>query len=116
MNLPWDSKDRVDTHDGGYHREASDPRYHTPRWTKLARRWRIAHPLCEECRRNGIIKAADCVDHIIPAPICDDFYDESNLQSLCNRCNMLKGQRDKKLIQEWRRKHPGGGSNLSGDR
>ena len=45
-----------------------------------------------------------------------DFYDESNLQSLCNQCNMLKGQSDKKIIAEWRRQHPGGGSNLSSDR
>lgn len=105
MNLPWDSKERVDSHDGGYHREASDPRYHSPRWTRLSRMWRLNHPLCEECKRKGIIKAADCVDHIIPAPICEDFYDEKNLQSLCNQCNMLKGQTDKKIIQEWRKRN-----------
>lgn len=105
ISLPWDASARVDKHDGGYHREASDPRYHTPRWTRLSRMWRISHPLCEECRRRGVIKAADCVDHIIPAPICEDFYDEKNLQSLCSECNMLKGMKDKKLIQEWRRTH-----------
>jgi len=106
MNLPWDSKDRVDSHDGGYHREASDPRYHTTRWIKLSRRWRIAHPLCEECKRNGIIKAAECVDHIDPWPICKDyFFDRRNLQALCNSCNHLKGQRDKERIQEWNRTH-----------
>jgi 5-methylcytosine-specific restriction endonuclease McrA len=105
MKLPWDAKTHVDKHDGGYHREASDPRYHTPRWTRLASRFRAEHPLCEECKRNGIIKAADCVDHIIPAPICEDFYDEKNLQSLCSHCNMIKGNKDKQLIQEWRRTH-----------
>ena len=107
MNLPWDSKDRVDKHDGGYHREKSDERYHTPRWIKLSQRWRIAHPLCEECKRKGIITPAQCVDHIIPAPICEDFFDESNLQSLCYECNMRKGFEDKKLIQEWRQRKNG---------
>lgn len=105
MDLPWDSKMRVDRHDGEYHREASDPRYHTARWAKLSRRWRIQHPLCESCRQRGIIRAAECVDHIIPAPICEDFYDEKNLQSLCNDCNMRKGIEDRKIIQEWKRKH-----------
>lgn len=109
MNLPWDSVNRVDKHDGTYQREASDPRYHTPRWTQLSKRWRIAHPLCEEYKRKGVIKPAQCVDHIIPAPICEDFFDERNLQSLCSECNMLKGISDRKLIAEWRKQHPGVG-------
>ena len=113
--LPWDATDHVDKHDGGYHREASDPRYHTPRWIKLSKRWRIAHPLCERCRQAGKIVPAQCVDHIVPAPICEDFYDEKNLQSLCYECNMLKGIEDRKLIAAWRKNHPGGGSNLSSD-
>lgn len=102
MNLPWDSKNRVDKHDGGYHRKQSDPRYQTARWRRLSKRWRDAHPLCEECKRNGIIKPADCVDHIIPIAMCDDFYDETNLQSLCNECNMKKGFEDSKKIEQWR--------------
>ena len=76
----------------------------------MSKRWRDAHPLCEECKRKGIIKAAECVDHIIPAPICDDFFDETNLQSLCNECNMLKGQKDKERIQRWRRERTTPGS------
>ena len=111
MNLPWDSKDRVDKHDGKYHRPPSDPLYHTPRWTKLSRRWRASHPLCARCAAKGIIKAAECVDHIIPWPVCEDFFDEKNLQSLCNECNMLKGIEDTPLIQKWKREHPGAGQN-----
>ena len=39
-------------------------------------------------------------DHVIPWPICADrFYDRTNLQSLCDECNNIKGQKDKKLIQ-----------------
>jgi len=112
MNLPWDSKSRTEEEAKTFRWERSDPRYHSTRWYKLSTRWRIAHPLCEECRKKGIIKAAQCVDHIIPVPVCEDFFDEKNLQSLCYECNNLKGQRDKALIQQWRREHPGGGSNL----
>ena len=83
MKLAWDSKYRVEKHDGSYQREESDPRYHTTRWAKLSRRWRLMHPLCAECARKGLIREAQCVDHIIPAPICEDFFDEGNLQSLC---------------------------------
>ena len=102
MKLAWDSKYRVEKHDGSYQREESDPRYHTTRWAKLSRRWRLMHPLCAECARKGLIREAQCVDHIIPAPICEDFFDEGNLQSLCNECNMLKGIQDRKTIAKHR--------------
>ena len=108
--LPWDTAAGPDKHTGAYVRPASDPRYHSPRWTKLSRRWRIAHPLCEECKRNGVIKAADCVDHIVPWPICEDFFDESNLQSLCTKCNREKGYKDRPKIQQWKRTHKKDGS------
>ena len=65
---------------------------------------RRAGYLCEECKRKGIIKAAECVDHIDPWPICEDyFFDTRNLQALCNKCNIEKGNKDKKRIQEWRK-------------
>lgn len=72
----------------------------------LSRAFRSSHPLCEECKRKGILKAATCVDHIEPWPICADrFFDTSNLQALCDECNTEKGNRDKKKIQEWKRNH-----------
>lgn len=103
MKLAWDSSSRVDKHDGGYHREKSDELYHTVRWTKLSAAYRLSHPICEECKRHGRLVPAECVDHIIPFPMCEDFFDEKNLQALCNRCNMLKGINDRKKIQEWKR-------------
>lgn len=111
MNLPWDSKERIARNEGEYVRPLSDPLYHTVRWTKLSRRWRASHPLCARCASKGIIKAADCVDHIVPWPICRDFFDQSNLQSLCNDCNREKGFEDRPRIQQWRREHPGGHQN-----
>ena len=106
MKLAWDSKKRIDSHDGRYHRVRSGDLYHTARWTRLSRMYRDNHPLCAECARNGRIVAATCVDHIVPYPICADFFfDESNLQALCDKCNHEKGQKDKKTINEWRNKN-----------
>ena len=106
--LAWDSKERKKLEVGGYHRERSDDLYHTFRWTRLSRAFRQSHPLCAECARNGRLKAAEVVDHIVPFPVCRDFFDESNLQSLCADCNIAKGNRDKVVISEWRRTHVNG--------
>lgn len=106
-DLPWDSKSRRAKNDGKYVRERSADPYHTYRWTALSRAFRASHPLCAECQRKGIIREATCVDHIIPWPICADrFFDRSNLQSLCDDCNQAKGNRDKAMIQQWKREHP----------
>ncbi len=106
MRLPWDAKNKVDRSDGKYHRERSDSLYHTARWTRLSASFRVSHPLCESCKAKGIIEPATCVDHIIPFPICADFFfDRSNLQSLCDKCNQEKGQRDKERIAEWKINH-----------
>ena len=102
MKLAWDHKDRKEK-GSGYQRKRSDALYHTSRWTRLAKAWKIAHPLCEECKRKGIIKAAEVTDHIIPWPICGDFFDTSNLQSLCEDCNREKGYRDREKIGQWKR-------------
>ncbi len=103
--LAWDSKARKETEGGGYHRERSDDLYHTYRWTRLSRAFRQSHPLCAECARNGRLRAAEVVDHITPFPVCRDFFDEGNLQSLCSDCNIAKGNRDKVVIAEWKRRH-----------
>ena len=103
MDLPWSKTKGKGT--AAERVRSADP-YHTSRWTKLSRAFRAEHPLCEMCKRNGIVKPATCVDHIEPWPICGDrFYDRSNLQALCDECNHLKGQQDKKRIQEYKRTH-----------
>lgn len=104
MKLAWDPQSRREKSDG-YVRRRSDEPYHSSRWTKLARAWKVEHPLCEECKRKGIIKAAEVVDHIIPWPICQDFFDRSNLQSLCEDCNREKGYKDRPVIERWKKEH-----------
>jgi 5-methylcytosine-specific restriction protein A len=85
---------------GGYVRIQSRQEYHTGRWTRESRAFRESNPLCAACFEEGIITPTEVVDHIIPAPICDDFWDMSNWQPLCRKCNTAKGNRDKRLINE----------------
>lgn len=80
-------------------RRRSVDEYHSWRWTQASRRFRQEHPLCEECLKKGLFVPAEVVDHIIPVPLCADFWDESNWQSLCQKCNITKGNRDKEYIQ-----------------
>lgn len=104
QRLPWDPEP-VQSPPSGYIRERSDDLYHTSRWTRLARQWKVAHPLCARCQEHGVIKAAEHVDHKVPWPICQDFFDTSNLQSLCAECNMLKGIEDRPKIQQYKQQH-----------
>ena len=104
MKLAWDSRKARDRADGKYVREASAQPYHTARWTRLSAAFRAEHPLCAICLSQGKYVPSTCVDHIVPWPVCEDrFFDRSNLQALCDRCNNEKGQRDKAVIAEWRR-------------
>lgn len=103
MRLAWDAEHKAERHDGSYQRERSADPYHSYRWTRLSRAFRSEHPLCAMCQKEGRITPAAVVDHIIPYPVCDDFFDRNNLQSLCEKCNHDKGQRDKKVIAEWRK-------------
>lgn len=69
--------------------------YKTSKWIKLSRRTLQNSPVCVECLRNGTIKKADLVDHIVP--IREDWsrrLDPNNLQSLCYRCHQKKTKKD----------------------
>ena len=116
MRLAWDSKDKVRKDEarasGSYSRERSDDLYHSARWTRVSRAWRASHPLCANCRRQGRVTAGEVTDHIVPWPVCGDFFDDNNFQTLCQACNHDKGQRDKSIIQQWRSQRGVGGQNL----
>ncbi len=62
------------------------------RYKRLRLNFRRAHPLCAECKRRGIIKAADEIDHIIPVEKAPElFWDQTNWQALCRRpCHEAK--------------------------
>lgn len=54
------------------------------RWQK-AREWFLRkHPLCVQCEREGIVTAANVVDHIIPHKGDKElFWQRDNWQPLC---------------------------------
>jgi 5-methylcytosine-specific restriction protein A len=61
------------------------------RWAKASRQHLAEFPWCERCRAQGRMTLAECTDHIRPHK--GDmalFWDPSNWQSLCLRCNTLK--------------------------
>lgn len=86
----------------GYNRVRSADEYHTARWTKESKSFRARHPLCEACERKGVVAASEVVDHIVPFPVCPDFWDSRNWQALCKKHNAEKGNKDKKIIAEFK--------------
>ena len=61
-------------------------RGYSSRWNKARRAFLAAHPLCEECLKEGRYTKATVVDHIIPHRGDPKlFWDESNWQALCKR-------------------------------
>ena len=64
-------------------------------WQKVRKVFLAAHPLCEECKKNGrYVKATD-VDHIKPHRGDRDlFWDMSNWQALCHSCHSKKTARE----------------------
>ena len=60
--------------------------------------FREKHPLCAICLEKGLLVPSEVVDHIIPVAVCSDFWDKTNWQALCRKCNIEKGNKDKRLI------------------
>ena len=83
-------------------RPRSRNEYHSRRWTVLSRTFRDAHPYCQRCMDKGILTPSEVTDHVIPVEIHHSFWDKTNWQALCKRCNIEKGNEDKKLINEYR--------------
>jgi 5-methylcytosine-specific restriction protein A len=79
--------------------------YSTSRWKRESLAWKQGHPLCEDCKSRGMTRPAEVTDHVIPFPVCGDFWDRSNWQSLCKSCNIAKGNRDRRIIEEWRQRN-----------
>ncbi len=46
------------------------------------------------CEAKGIIRPAEVLDHINPVVHGGAFWDESNLQGLCNHCHRVKTNKE----------------------
>ena len=64
-------------------------------WQKASKRFLAAHPLCEECKRQGrYVKATD-VDHIkAHRGNRKLFWDQNNWEALCHSCHSKKTARE----------------------
>ena len=82
------------------HRPRSHDDYHTARWTRESRRFRQANPLCVRCKAKGLLVPTEVTDHVIPVAIHGNFWDKTNWQPLCRKCNIIKGNEDKELIRK----------------
>ena len=76
--------------------ENATARGYTGKWRRAAKEFLRANPLCAECLRRGITRAATDVDHIIPWNNLGQrdmrlFWDRSNWQALCHECQ--RGER-----------------------
>ena len=69
----------------------ADPRRTLPlngaAWQKLRASVLRDAPLCEHCRRRGLVVTATDVDHVDRDPSNNS---RTNLMSLCHRCHSLK--------------------------
>ena len=71
---------------------------HTPRlrgrgWQRIRRSVLMAEPLCRACKGQGIVKAADEIDHVQPLHK-GGGNDRGNLQPLCADCHAAKTYTD----------------------
>ena len=74
------------------HRSTQHPGYNQHRWQKYRDEYKAEHPFCIQCKA-----LTQVVDHIIPTWVRPDlFYEESNHQPMCFRCNRLKADEDAK--------------------
>lgn len=56
------------------------------RWRRASKEYLRKHPLCVMCEKEGVYRAAEVVDHIIPhRGDMGLFWDQSNWQPLCKR-------------------------------
>lgn len=61
------------------------------RWKAVSRRHKRHEPLCRACKAQGITRAAQQVDHVVPIHVAPGLaFVRSNLQSLCTSCHAAK--------------------------
>ncbi|HZC81646.1 MAG TPA: HNH endonuclease signature motif containing protein [Nitrospiraceae bacterium] len=67
----------------------------SPHAGKARLRFLREHPLCVTCLKEGIVKPATDVDHVIPHGGTERlFWDEENWQALCHECHSQKTAMD----------------------
>ncbi|ABV26564.1 HNH endonuclease [Xanthomonas phage Xop411] len=82
---------------GGKDTRPAEVSYTSSRWRKLRAVFLREHPLCCYCEAEGKTTAATVVDHCIPhRGDADLFWDEANLQPLCQHCHSSSKQKEER--------------------
>lgn len=103
--LPWRCKNA---------KQAKDKAiiYNSKQWQELRIQKLRANPLCQECEKQGIVRSAHCVHHIVPietATSMDEmrrlaFCGLDGLLSLCDECHARihkdEGSHTKQAVQQ----------------
>ena len=72
-----------------------EPRYNTTQWRNLRQIVLQGDPLCKMCEANGYTTLAQMVDHIKPVRLGGEFWNQDNLQPLCNSCHASKSAKER---------------------
>lgn len=84
-------------------RESSAQRGYGYKWQQARLAYLSANPLCVMCRKVGLIRSAEVVDHVVPHKGSETlFWDVANWQSLCKEHH----DGDKKLIEAGKTPRP----------
>lgn len=71
--------------------------YNSKRWHRASQLYRYSHPTCENCAKQGIIRAGNVVDHIKPIRTAQGWtlrWNTDNFQTLCHACHNAKTRED----------------------
>ncbi len=79
-------KQVANKHYNQFQRDPTSNKRYGRTWKRIRDRFIKAHPLCEECQKNGRFVAAEEVHHILPLSR-GGGNDASNLMSLCKSCH-----------------------------
>ena len=69
-----------------YQRDPETRRRYGRAWKRIRDRYIKAHPLCEECKRNGKLTPSEEVHHIIPLSE-GGTNKQQHLMALCKSCH-----------------------------
>ena len=79
-------KKLMDKHYNKYQRDPEHNKRYGRAWKRIRDRYIKAHPLCEQCQKNGYITPAEEVHHILPLSK-GGGNETNNLMALCKSCH-----------------------------
>ena len=79
-------KKQTDKHYNKFQRDPMTKKHYGSQWRRVRDRYIKAHPLCEQCQRNGRLTAAQEIHHILPISK-GGTHEVSNLMALCKSCH-----------------------------